>query len=74
MRSRFDLAGHLYIVLTLAFTVYGQLVIKWQVGQEGEMPVDGPGKFLFLLRQFLNPWILSDSPQRCWRRWPGWRP
>jgi drug/metabolite transporter (DMT)-like permease len=59
MRAPFDLAGHLYIALTLAFTVYGQLVLKWQIGQAGDMPTDGPGKLLFLLRQFLNPWIVS---------------
>lgn len=59
MKSRIDLAGHMYIALTLAFTVYGQLVLKWQIGQAGEMPADAAGKVLFLLRQFLNPWILS---------------
>ena len=32
---RFDLAGHLYILLTLLFTVYGQLVLKWQMGGAG---------------------------------------
>jgi len=59
MRSRLDLAGHAYIALTLLFTVYGQLVLKWQIGQAGEMPADASGKILFLLRQFLNPWVLS---------------
>ncbi len=57
--SEFDLAGHFYILLTLAFTVYGQLVLKWQIGQAGPMPTDAIDKLLFLLRQFLNPWILS---------------
>ena len=59
MKSQIDLAGHLYIALTLAFTVYGQLVLKWQIGHVSEMPADAAGKVLFLLRQFLNPWILS---------------
>ena len=59
MKPRLDLAGHVYILLTIAFTVYGQLVLKWQIGQAGQLPADVPGKIIFLLRQFLNPWILS---------------
>jgi uncharacterized membrane protein len=59
MRARFDLIGHLYVVATLAFTVYGQLVLKWQIGGAGPMPDSGADKLLFLFRQFLNPWIIS---------------
>jgi uncharacterized membrane protein len=59
MRARFDLIGHLYVVATLAFTVYGQLVLKWQIGGAGPMPDGGADKLLFLFRQFLNPWIIS---------------
>lgn len=55
----FDYSGHIYILLTLLFTVYGQLVLKWQIGQAGPMPAELADKLLFLLRQFLNPWILS---------------
>lgn len=56
---RFDIAGHVYILLTLLLTVYGQLVLKWQMGYAGPMPADNLDKLLFLLRQFLNPWIMS---------------
>lgn len=59
MKTPFDLPGHLYIVLTLFFTVYGQLVLKWQMGGAGPLPAGGADKILFLLGQFLNPWILS---------------
>lgn len=55
----FDLQGHLFILLTLVFTVYGQLVLKWQIGQAGPLPSDLLDKLWFLLRQFFNPWILS---------------
>lgn len=55
----FDLLGHLFIALTLLFTVYGQLVLKWQMGNAGALPDGAADKLLFLLRQFLNPWILS---------------
>jgi multidrug transporter EmrE-like cation transporter len=57
--SGFDLLGHLFIALTLLFTVYGQLVLKWQMGGAGPLPDGGADKLLFLLRQFANPWILS---------------
>lgn len=59
MNVRFDVAGHIYILLTLIFTVYGQLVLKWQMGQARGMPEGGVDKILFLLQQFLNPWIMS---------------
>lgn len=59
MKERFDLAGHIYILLTLLFTVYGQLVLKWQMGQAGSMPAGRFEKLLFLLQQFFNPWIIS---------------
>jgi drug/metabolite transporter (DMT)-like permease len=59
MKHPFDLSGHLLIALTLFFTVYGQLVLKWQMGGAGPMPAAGSDKILFLLRQLLNPWILS---------------
>jgi multidrug transporter EmrE-like cation transporter len=59
MRPHFDFAGHVYIALTLLFTVYGQLVIKWQMGSAGPLPEGGVAKLAFLLGQFLNPWIVS---------------
>ena len=59
MNGRFDMAGHVYILLTLLFTVYGQLVLKWQMGQARAMPEGSVAKILFLLQQFLNPWIMS---------------
>ncbi len=59
MNGRFDMAGHFYILMTLLFTVYGQLVLKWQMGQARAMPEGGLDKLLFLLQQFLNPWIMS---------------
>ena len=59
MQPRFDVPGHIYILLTLLFTVYGQLVLKWQMGGAGSMPAGSGDKLLFLLQQFLNPWIMS---------------
>lgn len=59
MRREFDWLGHACIALTLAFTVYGQLVLKWQMGGAGPLPAGGVDKLAFLLRQFLNPWVFS---------------
>ena len=59
MKSSFDFPGHFFIFLTLAFTVYGQLVLKWQMGSVGPLPQGHFDKLGFLLQQFLNPWIFS---------------
>lgn len=59
MKPSFDLPGHVYIALTLLFTVYGQLVLKWQMGGAGTLPPGAIEKVGFLLRQFLHPWVFS---------------
>jgi multidrug transporter EmrE-like cation transporter len=59
MKPAFDVPGHFYILLTLAFTVYGQLVLRWQMGGAGPLPPGGADKLIFLIRQFANPWIVS---------------
>lgn len=51
--------GYLYIFATIALTLYGQLVIKWQVGRAGAMPEATTDKLLFLSGLVLNPWVLS---------------
>lgn len=53
------MSGYLYIALTIIFTVYGQIVIKWQAGQAGEFPANSVEKVFFLLRLLLNPWVIS---------------
>ena len=59
MNARFDISGHIYIALTLLLTVYGQLVLKWQMGGVGPLPEGHGDKLWFLLRQFSNPWIIG---------------
>ena len=48
-----------YIFATIALTVYGQIVVKWQVSQVGAMPPGLGGKLQFMLGMLLNPWVLS---------------
>lgn len=59
MKNKFDWMGHVYIIITLLLTVYGQLVLKWQMSGAGPMPQSPSGKALFLLSQLVNPWIMS---------------
>ena len=51
--------GYLYIFGTIFFTVYGQLIIKWQMAKVGSLPDAFSEKIIFLLQMFLNLWILS---------------
>jgi multidrug transporter EmrE-like cation transporter len=50
---------HLYIYSTILFTVYSQLILRWQVGLAGPLPIDACGKIHFVISRLLNPWILS---------------
>ena len=50
--------GYIYVALTLLATVYGQLVIKWQLGGQ-ELPDGASDKVLFLIKQLFNPWVFS---------------
>jgi multidrug transporter EmrE-like cation transporter len=49
----------LYVAATIVLTVYGQLVVKWQVGNAGELPAGVADKIVFLLRLATTPWVIS---------------
>lgn len=51
---------HIYIVGTIIFTVYSQLIMRWQVSLAGTLPTDFIGKVYFVAHLFLNPWIMSS--------------
>lgn len=48
-----------FVGLCVAFTVYGQVVVKWQVGSAGPFPNDMTQRLTFVLRLLVNPWIIS---------------
>jgi drug/metabolite transporter (DMT)-like permease len=50
---------YFYIIATILFTVYGQLILKWRIAKLGAMPLDLLGKIRFLFFLFLDPMILS---------------
>lgn len=54
------LISHFYILSTIVFTVYSQLVIRWQVINAGHLPEDLNGKLNYIFHLFLNPWIISS--------------
>jgi multidrug transporter EmrE-like cation transporter len=58
--SRAKMMGFLYIALTILFTVYGQMIIKWQVSNAGDFPPDLSEKLMFIVRLLLNPWVISS--------------
>jgi multidrug transporter EmrE-like cation transporter len=52
------IANHIYILATIVFTVFSQLVMRWQVSSAGSLPETFSGKLGFIANLFLNPWVL----------------
>lgn len=53
------LFDYVYIFATIAFTVYGQLILKWRIMKFAPFPTDSIEKLRFLLLLFLDPIIFS---------------
>jgi multidrug transporter EmrE-like cation transporter len=51
--------SYFYVACTILLTVYGQIVIKWQVVNAGPLPEPTGDKIWFLARLLINPWVLS---------------
>ena len=51
--------SYLYVACTILLTVYGQVVIKWQVMNAGAFPETAGDKVWFIVRLLLNPWVIS---------------
>jgi multidrug transporter EmrE-like cation transporter len=49
--------SYFYILLTVLLTVYGQIVIKWEVLKIGALPQ--VGKLAFIISLLTNLWIVS---------------
>ncbi|GIU66450.1 EamA family transporter [Candidatus Phycosocius spiralis] len=50
---------YLYILATIGFTVYGQLILKWRIAQFGPLPVESAEKLKFLFGLFFDPAIFT---------------
>lgn len=51
--------NHFYILGTISLTVYGQLILKWRIGEYGALPGELFERILFLLRLLLDGYIFS---------------
>jgi len=50
---------HLYILATIALTVYGQFVLKWRLASLAPLPDSFVAKIQFFLSALLDPYIAS---------------
>lgn len=50
---------YIYILFTILFTVYGQLVVKWQVDAVGPLPLSLTSQVRYILKLLLNTWVIS---------------
>ncbi|NYF21556.1 putative membrane protein [Xanthomonas sp. JAI131] len=50
---------YLYIAATIAFTVYGQLILKWRIAKLGPLPAEAFDKLKFLVSLLFDPAIFS---------------
>lgn len=51
--------NYIYIFATIAFTVYGQMILKWRIVKYGALPTDSADKIKFLATLLFDPFILS---------------
>ncbi|WP_267226285.1 EamA family transporter [Dyella silvae] len=63
--------GYVFVALTILLTVYGQLVLKWQVGRAPPLPSEAAPMAMHLLSLLLRPWVLSGLAaaflaSMCW--------
>jgi len=49
-----------YIFITIVLSVYGQLVVKWQINLAGAFPAAPWDKIVFLGKIMINPWVISS--------------
>lgn len=48
-----------YVGGTVLLTVYGQLIVKWQVDRSGAPPDGGGAKLRYVFDLFVNPWVIT---------------
>ncbi len=53
------LAGYVYVMTTVALTVYGQLVFKWRIDEAGAIPTGSSERLEYVARLAVNPWMVS---------------
>lgn len=51
--------SYVFVLATVLLTVYGQLIIKWQVLEAGPFPAPAGERIDFLARLLISPWVVS---------------
>src|SRR5205807_6689711 len=51
--------GYAATAATILLTVYGQLIVKWQVEHAGKFPTATSERISYLVRLTFNPWVLT---------------
>lgn len=59
MMTKHSLIDHGFILTSVAFTVYSQLIMRWQVGSAGELPPGFTDKIEYVVNLLVNPWVFS---------------
>ena len=59
MNTTEGITGFAYVLGSVLCTVYGQIIVKWQVSKAGALPASLAERIPFLLGLIFNPWILS---------------
>ncbi len=65
------MTAYVFIALTIAFTVYGQLILKWQVGLDPALSLSGGKPWGLLIAIATNAWVVSAfaaafAASLCW--------
>jgi drug/metabolite transporter (DMT)-like permease len=48
-----------FVATTVLLTVYGQLIMKWQVNKAGEFPASVTARVHYIGHFLLSPWVIS---------------
>lgn len=51
--------GYVYVAATVALTVYGNLVFKWQVDEAGALPDGARARAEYFVDFLLDPWVIT---------------
>jgi drug/metabolite transporter (DMT)-like permease len=54
------MSAYVFVGVTVLFTVYGQLIIKWQTGKAGPFPDQLSDRVSYLADFLINPWVISS--------------
>ena len=47
------------VLVCILFTVLGQILVKWQAMQAGNLPASWPARVSFFFNLMSNPWIIA---------------